>query len=183
MRKLVCVVCLGLLACGRAPSNVSNPVAVTAAAPTREQARELWKKLRRDLVGTWKAKTESGKLITESFRLVSADSLLLETFLTPSGRETMSVYHPDRDSVVLTHYCAQGNQPRLRAMDITDNGATFRYFDATNVLPDQAILVERRLLLGENSLEQTEVYRQPDGSSETTVLRFLRVVESAHSPE
>ena len=36
-----------------------------------------------------------------------------------SGRETMTVFHPDHDDLVLTHYCAQGNQPRLRVAELT----------------------------------------------------------------
>ena len=74
-----------------------------------------------------------------------------------------------------THYCAQGNQPRLRVVDAAGDLAVFRRFDATNLRPDQAVLVERTLRLAGDILELTETYRQPDGATETTVLSATRV--------
>lgn len=50
-----------------------------------------------------------------SYRSVSNGSALVETFTSSSGKETLSVYHHDGPALMLTHYCAQGNQVRLRA--------------------------------------------------------------------
>ncbi len=149
-----------------------------AAAPAQvisARAAASWRELRERLPGTWQALSPGGKVITESFRLISNDSALVETFVTPSGRETMSVYHPDRDSLMLTHYCGQGNQPRLRAVAAPGEGVVFRFADATNELPGQDLLVEKTVRFREGGLEQTEVYRKTDGELERTVLRFTRV--------
>lgn len=88
----------------------------------------------------------------------------------------MSVYHLDHGALMLTHYCAQGNQPRLRAALIGDDSIVFRFLDATNVLDGQAVLVEKMLHFRDAQLEQTEVYRQPDGRLENAVLRFSPVL-------
>jgi hypothetical protein len=75
-----------------------------------------------------------------NYKLMSNASILVETFRTPSGKETLSVYHMDGDRLLLTHYCAQGNQPRLR-YDAKKSGADrliFTFLDATNIASRKA---------------------------------------------
>ena len=142
------------------------------AAPSTDQATRAWNRLSRTFRGSWVATTSTGSRITETFRLISNDTVLVEAFVTPSGRETMSVYHLDHGALMLTHYCSQGNQPRLRAALIGDDSIVFRFLDATNVLDGEAVLVEKMLHFRDAQFEQTEVYRQPDGSLQNTVFRF-----------
>jgi hypothetical protein len=168
--------------CGaRAPVRSS-----TRAVDPRDRpiaAQQVWERVKRELVGTWRATPEgSDGAITISFRLVSADSAIVETYVTPSGRETITVFHPDGDGLVLTHYCAQGNQPRLRVVSDRDGIVVFRHFDATNLRPDQAVLVERTLRLDGDRLDLTDTYRQPDGTMETSVMQASRVTASSSTP-
>ena len=143
--------------------------------PPPAATQDLWASMCRVLPGTWKSDSANGKSVTESFRVVSASSALVESFVTSSHRETLSVYYPDGGSLLLTHYCAQGNQPRLRATEISDDAVVFRFVDATNVRESQSVLVEKRLHLSGDTLEQTEIYRNPDGTIESTLFRFARV--------
>lgn len=158
----------------------------TAAVDPRDRpiaALQVWERLKRELVGRWLATPEgSDGAITLSFRLVSGDSAIVETYATPSGRETITVYHPDGEGLVLTHYCAQGNQPRLRVVSDRDGIVVFRHFDATNLRPDQAVLVERALRLDGDRLDVTETYRQPDGTTEASVLQASRVTAGSSTP-
>ncbi len=126
------------------------------------------------LHGSWQAETAPGKRVVESFRTISADSALVETFVTAGGRETASIYHADREALLMTHYCAQGNQPRLQLTSSSEDDYVFRFRDATNLLPEQSCLVEKRLHFVGNKLEQTEVYKASNGSTETTTLHFER---------
>ena len=48
------------------------------------------------------------------FKLTAAGSVLHETLFPGSGHEMMSVYHLDGSDLICTHYCALGNQPRLK---------------------------------------------------------------------
>jgi hypothetical protein len=134
------------------------------------------------LAGEWEAKTEKGAAIRVSYRAISNGSALVQSFITPSGKETMTVFHPDGASVVATHYCAQGNQPRLRL----DPGSTaerliFVFADATN-LPDKAqshmtrleLLLEGPLLDGPTQYTEIETY-EAAGQQEVTTLRFRRL--------
>jgi len=129
------------------------------------------------LVGDWEAKTEMGAVIRINYRLASADSVLVQTYTTPSGRQTLTVFHMDGASLIATHYCAQGNQPRLRLENSsTDNSLAFLFFDATN-LPDPGASHLRRLqldLVDPDHFAQTETYSSA-GKDDTDVLKFARV--------
>ena len=82
-------------------------------------AREAFARLK-GLVGTWDNDVSSTKPMKHDvggkvvYRLTGADSALVETDFPSSHHEMMSVYHLDGDELRMTHYCAAGNQPRLR---------------------------------------------------------------------
>src|SRR5687768_12580872 len=100
-----------------------TPLLVACAAPKTptvawaEDTEAAWTEMQRSLSGTFKATTAENRTITASYRLVSKGSVIVETFTSASGKETISVYHRDKKTLVATHYCAQGNQPRLRAVE------------------------------------------------------------------
>jgi hypothetical protein len=141
----------------------------------------FWKRMQQELLGTWIAKTGEGKTIKSAYKLVSNRSALVETYQTPSGQETLTVYHPDGSSLLLTHYCAQGNQPRLRIAETTPEKAVFKYLDATNLKAEQAVLIELAFNFERDGFEQVSIYRQPDGSKETTNLHFKRSPQTISS--
>jgi hypothetical protein len=172
---------LASLGSGACATKKPSPVAVVPAYSRSADA--TWTELSTWLPGTWTATNERGTVITESFRLVSSGSALVETFAVGGKHETLSVYHRDRGSLLLTHYCAQGNQPRLRASETDANGiTTFRFVDVTDLGDDEDVMVERRFQMrtgdgdtrNPQELVQTEVYKRPDGTLETTTLRFVR---------
>jgi hypothetical protein len=106
-----------------------------------------------------------------------AESALVETWGVGSGRETMTVFHPDHADLVLTHYCAQGNQPRLRAVTASADTVVFRFADATNLSPGQAVLVERTLRFSPDAFDDTEVYKGADGAPESSTYHFTRAAQ------
>jgi hypothetical protein len=65
------------------------------------------------LVGTWEGQAH-GESITVIFKLTGAGSALVETQFPDSPHEMVSVYHLDGDDLRMTHYCAAGNQPRVK---------------------------------------------------------------------
>lgn len=147
-----------------------------APSPARASidASHTWARLLHGLPGTWTASSERGPALEVSYRLVSRGSALLETFGASPAEQTLSVYHPDGRGLMLTHYCAQGNQVRLRASEASAERVTFTYLDATNVGPGQSVMHELVFVLGPDTLDRTEVYRAQDGSAETSVLHFVR---------
>lgn len=129
------------------------------------------------LIGDWEAKTEKGAVIRINYRLVAADSVLVQTYTTPSGRQTLTVFHRDGANLLATHYCAQGNQPRLRLDGAsTDKSLAFQFLDATNLPDAQASHLHRLAvdLVDADHIVQTETYTA-DGKDDVGVLRFARV--------
>jgi hypothetical protein len=80
------------------------------------------------LIGIW-AFIEDGKSYETTFELVSHGQALLER---NSGY--IAVYHPDGQSIAMTLYTRDGNQPRLRAAapDQAAESITFAFADITN---------------------------------------------------
>ncbi|MFO0888517.1 MAG: hypothetical protein U0790_05135 [Isosphaeraceae bacterium] len=82
-------------------------------------AREAFARLK-SLAGTWKNEASHGNdhaAASESkvtYRLTGAGSALVETDFPGSNHEMISVYHLDKEDLRLTHYCAAGNQPRMK---------------------------------------------------------------------
>jgi hypothetical protein len=128
------------------------------------------------LVGKWEAKTDKDATIGVSYRLVSNGSVLVQSFVTPSKKETLTLFHADRDRLLATHYCAQGNQPRLRLDPAsTDDRLLFVFADATNLTPSASHLVRLEVRLdGPDQYTEIETYDE-SGKPDVTTLKFRRV--------
>ena len=158
MRAPVLLLVLG--ACSGAPVRTANPHGAAA-----------WDTLARRLPGRWLAIAEGASVPVE-FRFVARQSVLLETFGNP-GRETVTTYHADGTGLVATHYCAQGNQPRLRMAASDAQHPQLALVDVTGQDAGESVLVELSYdLTPAPGFERIEVYRQPDGTLERTVWKF-----------
>jgi hypothetical protein len=130
------------------------------------------------LTGNWQASVGTkGAIIRLNLRTISNGSAEVETFTTPNGLETLTIFHPDGTRLLATHYCAQGNQPRL-ALDpnSTSSEMTFRFLDATNLKSHgDAHLVRLALKIKDDDhFELTEVYMER-GVEDVTIYQFTRV--------
>jgi hypothetical protein len=154
-------------------------VAVSCAASARaEDAPAVFARLKTALAGSWKLeapKDARGEAFRISFGEISRGSALVETFGDPAGSVTQTVYHLDGAHLVATHYCAQGNQPRLRlSSDDPKAGTTFTLHDVTNLRePKASHLVRMRIRLDGDRLEKEDVYRA-DGQEDATTLTLVR---------
>ena len=153
------------------------------AALSKADGDAAWSALSH-LPGRWaleRAPADSGKPpFVVSYALISNGSALVERWGEGSAHETATVFHRDHVDVLLTHYCAQGNQPRLRAAEVHGGTVVFRFADVTDRDLGEAMLVERTLSIAPNAVEDTEVYRGAGGADERTVYRFHRA--DAHEP-
>jgi hypothetical protein len=152
----------------------------SAPPPTTALGAPAWGLLKRELPGTWTTPTKSGGF-SVAYKLISGESALVEEWGPGTPHETETVFYPDHADLLLTHYCAQGNQPRLRVAEVTSDAVVFRFVDVTNRAPDQSMLVERRLRFGVDAFDDVEVYRAPDGSNETTTTHFTRATKGSQA--
>ena len=84
------------------------------------------------LVGEWREVGKGDKGTVVSYELVAGGSALLERMDPGTDHSMVSVYHPDGDKVMMTHYCAEGNQPRMRG-EGDAKSLNFTMFDITNL--------------------------------------------------
>lgn len=86
------------------------------------------------LVGEWQGKDPEGKPMTASYQWTGGGTSLVET-MTKAQKPMMTMYHADKASPMLTHYCKLGNQPRMGA-GMPEGAAktlSFNFVDVTNL--------------------------------------------------
>jgi len=91
------------------------------------------------LEGSWKGMAGGGDA-TVTYHVTGAGSAVVETLFPGTEHEMVTVYHKDGDDVVLTHYCAGQNQPRMRAKKPADGTKLAFTFDGgTNIAPEKTM--------------------------------------------
>jgi hypothetical protein len=95
-----------------------------AAPPTHAAFEQV-----KSLAGEWVA-AEDGEMMKKGdlvarYAVTAAGSAVVETVFPGSPHEMVTVYHPDGADLVLTHFCMEGNQPRMRARQ--PKGARFEF--------------------------------------------------------
>jgi hypothetical protein len=69
------------------------------------------------------------------YAVTANGSAVVETIFPGSPHEMVTVYHADGPDLVLTHYCMEGNQPRMRARAPKGSRLEFAYDGGTNIDP------------------------------------------------
>jgi len=89
------------------------------------------------LAGNWEGKTQMGGAVDVSYRLTAGGSAIMsEIVSTMNGKseDMITMFNLDGDRFLLTHYCAAGNQPRMKASASPDGKTvTFDFVDGTNL--------------------------------------------------
>ena len=87
------------------------------------------------LIGEWQGKDPEGKPMTASYQWTGGGTSLVETMTMAQKAAMTAMYHADKGSLMLTHYCKLGNQPRMRADMPEGNAKTlaFNFVDVTNL--------------------------------------------------
>src|SRR5687767_8046413 len=94
---------------------------VTAASPRfvaaeKSPAEAAFERLT-SLAGTWETLVDNRQTGIATYTVTGGGKVVLEVM---GGMAT--AYHVDKDTLMMTHYCGAGNQPRMRAMTIGDYG-------------------------------------------------------------
>ena len=141
------------------------------------------------LVGTWTGPPRNGSAHTVSYRFTASGSVLVETWTLGSGRESMTLYALDDDRLLATHYCPQGNQPRLEYFGVDENGRRqFKFRDGTNLHAkghshQQAFWIK---LHDDKTFERGETYVDNDAAlsepaQDGEAVSYTRVVEKVRA--
>ncbi len=111
---------------GAKPKTAEKQAPLAKANPEFERLKQL--------VGRWEGKAPDGKTAIVTYRLSSGGSALLNTMFPGSPEEMLTVFYPDGNKVMGTHYCSMQNQPRFVAEPSPDPKVmTFKFKDITNL--------------------------------------------------
>jgi hypothetical protein len=96
----------------------------------------------KQLSGKWEVMWE-GKAMQTSLDVISDGSALMQN---DTQENMVTMFYLDGSRLMLTHYCAAKNQPRLVGSVLPDGAVEFKFLDATN-LPDPKAGHMHRMIL------------------------------------
>ena len=129
----------------------------------------------KSLPGNWEGKASSGQTVQVTFKLTSGGSAVMSEILEPN-EDMISMFHLDGPTrLLLTHYCAAGNQPRMQASVSPDaKTITFNFVDATNLESPDAGHMQRMVLTVLDDNHHTEEWTFADHGKEHREVFDLR---------
>ena len=172
---LACVV-LGLVA-GASPAasaQEKQPAMGISAIPQTPEWRAI-----KSLAGNWEGSYEvEGKKMpaTVEVRVTGDGSAVMHVAAKDTPYEMVTMFHPDGDRLLATHYCAAHNQPRMALIKAqAPNQIGFEFVDGTNIKPGDTYM-KRLVLTIIDADHHNETWTSVAGGKETPpmVLTYSR---------
>lgn len=125
---------------GRASKVLSNGARV-AGMPS-PAANEMFDAIK-DLEGTWYMKDDAGhEQVASVFHVTAGGTSVREIMFPGEPHEMTNLYHLDGDKVVMTHYCAAGNQPTMAAaFSARDGSIPFEFQSVSNLASPETMFM------------------------------------------
>ena len=132
---------------------VLTAVAAFAASDSQKSFDNL-----KALAGSWTGKGSEGQPIEVSYRAMSGGSVLMSE-IHGHGEDMITMFHMDGSRLLMTHYCAAGNQPRMTGTLSPDGKTvTFDFLDATNLATPDAGHMQRVVITVIDPNHHTEAW-------------------------
>lgn len=122
----------------------SMQAAVPASAPgnaiksgggqTALSAEDAFNSLAR-MVGVWRPADKPQSPLRIRFYLTAGGTVLVESWEASGKPHSLTLYYRDGKTLLATHYCPQGNQPRLALKGRDTSGLHFVVRDITDLEP------------------------------------------------
>ena len=156
-------------ACKCSPCTCAGGARVVAPASDMQKAAMLGRI--KALAGTWEMTDDKGQKQIASIFVVSSDGNVVREIMFPGSQHEMTnMYHMDGDTLIVTHYCAVGNQPRMRApaTDASADRIAFVFDSVTNkTAADQTCMGNMTLIFVDaDTIQQDWRSTKADGASE-----------------
>lgn len=103
--------------------------AQSAPMPVSPAALEKLK----SLVGHWQAEMKDGQKTNIYISVLSKGNCVQEAMDAGTPHAMLTIYCADKGGVMMTHYCAAGNQPRMRAESWAGDTIAFDFVDASGL--------------------------------------------------
>ena len=147
---------------------VASFVVLAALSAAGQSSQKSFDQMK-SLVGAWQGTTAQGEPVRVDYRLTSGGVLMSEIQSQMKGHseDMISMIHMDGGRLLLTHYCAMGNQPRLTATTSPDGKTiTFNFLDATNLASPDAGHMQSVIFTFIDPNHHTEEWRFVDHGKE-----------------
>ena len=147
-------------------------LALAAASVAQTDAEKAFTALK-NMPGTWEGNSEMGP-VQVVFKTTGHGSAVMSEIM---GHEDMiSMFHMDGPNrLMLTHYCAVGNEPRMVASVSSDGKTmTFNFVDATNLASPDAGHMQKMVLTLVDENHHTEEWTFNDHGKEHKAFFDLR---------
>lgn len=147
-------------------------VLVSGWAAHAQDVNSAFEKLK-TLEGQWELSSGDGHSTVISYKVGSAGSTLVEEHMGMT-----SVYHKDGNSLLMTHYCSVGNQPRVRATNFQDaNVLDFSFVDVSNLEEGKGYISHLTITwISNDEVREDWSYTDKDGQVGTESFSLKRVV-------
>ncbi|MAK80336.1 hypothetical protein [Phenylobacterium sp.] len=124
------------------------------------------------LIGEWRVKEAASLRIV--FESTAGGGVMVERWMLGERTHSLTIYHRDGDRLLATHYCPQGNQPRLAAAAAVHGELRFALLDVTDLDPGESY--QHDLAFKRNpdgSISRSEIYWGPDGAGEESIFTLF----------
>jgi hypothetical protein len=161
------------------PTLCAALVIFAAAAPAAPGTNPAWEKMK-SLVGEWEGTMTHGDMnmpVKVSYSLVSDGTSLMERMDAPDHHEMITMYYPDGSRIMMTHYCSEGNQPRMKAQAgaVDPKSLAFDFVDATGLVSPQAEHMRKLVVRFDDADHFTQEWtHRRAGKEETGVFKYTR---------
>jgi len=166
-RIAILMIAAGL--CGGCASSQGNRV-VTAATPAQ---KEVLLDRVKSLAGTWEMVGQDGQKATIVYQVSAKGSAVREIMFPGSEHEMTNMYTMDGPDLLMTHYCAMGNQPHMRAAAGKSDRIEFKTAGVSNLTAaDQMFMGQMTLVFVDANHIRQEWRSIKDGKLEGDHAKF-----------
>ncbi|MDM7957822.1 hypothetical protein [Blastomonas sp.] len=123
---------LSLLVIG--PASAHADAGEDRTGHTAVSAEDAFVQMKR-MVGTWRPADKPQSSHRIRFYLTAGGTVLVESWEVRGEPHSLTLYHRDGETLLATHYCPQGNQPRLELAGQDASGLHFAFRDVTDLEP------------------------------------------------
>lgn len=174
---------LAMLCFGVAPAFAETAPPAEAAmeeAVAPDPAAAAFERLK-SLEGTWQLAGQPEHGLRIEFGTTARGSVLVEKWTYKGAPHSLTLYHRDGETLMATHYCPQGNQPRMTLVEsdeaASDDAIRFTFKDVSDF--DPASEQHQHDLAfdwaDDGRFSRSEVYRDGEGGDHPSALSLERV--------
>jgi len=150
------------------------PAAGVSVEAEASEAGQAFAALSR-LAGVWRPADDPQSPLRIRFSLTAGGTVLVETWEVRGRSHSLTLYHRDGAGLLATHYCPQGNQPRLAFAGRNASGLHFAFRDATDLAPGESHQHDLWFELSDPDRPlRSETYAGPNGPGAQERLRLVR---------